>query len=277
MTGINNYFEYSEIVLGSRETTQNNGSVDWPIFNFNLWKPNLAGIKVLSAELPDVFDIVSSGNNTLIYTAAGVPNVITVSTGAPSGATLASQLQAQISAINPGFTVTYNASNFQFTFTQSAALTWSLTFQTKYSLYRAIGFDLGVYTASGGGSTLASTNFAQLNGPTYISVNSKTLGPYVHCDGPDGTSSYNIGRIGHTNNSRGNNILFTDPTPDLFFDYIGTDISKFDIYFTLGPDEIEQPLSFKGLGWSLKLGLLSYRDGAIENKQVPRIGKTIFK
>lgn len=278
MAGINNFFEYSELVVSNQEGASFiNGNRDWPVFSFTSWKPNLAGFKILSVEIPDVFDIVSVNANTLIYTASGVPNVITVSSGAPSGATLASQLQTAISAISPGFTVTYNTTTFKFTFTQNLAITWSISFTNKYSLYRPLGFTIGSFGATGIGSTVVSPNFSELNGPPFLNLNSNTLGPYIHIDSLDGYPTSKVARFAHGNNARGANVLYNATATDSFLDFIGTDISKFDLYLTMGPDEVEVPLDVKGLCWSVKIGLYSYRDGAEKNPDVPKIGKTIFK
>lgn len=236
----------------------------WPSYLYTSKKPDIAGIKVLSAEIPFVFDVINPGNNTFIYTTAGTPNTITIPSGTYTGTTLAAQLQTLISAITVGFTVTWSSTTLKFTFTYPLAAAWSLSFTNRNTAYSPMGFLPGsVNSATGVGSTVVSTIIAQVSGPYYLYVNSTTIGSLINFNLPDGSITGGIGpeicRI-PINVQYGSVIFYNDPDPAKYFDFFtGVQFSSFDFYLTLGSDQYQKPLDMKGSPWSLKLGILSYR------------------
>ena len=58
-------------------------------------------------------------------------------------------------------------------------------------------------------------------------------------------------------------IQYEDPDPEKYFDFFtGHQFSSFDFYLTLGSDQYQKPVDMKCSPWSLKLGLLVYRDAS---------------
>lgn len=279
--GTSSYFQYTELLLDSADAEVSASSTaaanDWPRFYFTSKTPNIACIKVIQAEIPFVFDTINHVNNSLVYTEDGVAYVITVPTGNYNGSTLATYLQTQIQIIRPGFTVTYDSLTRFYTFTMSGNHVWSLSFNGLNNLHFALGFlPNKTYTASGPGSTIIS-GAAALIGGNYLQINSSTIGPYIECNtvdtSPGGGTTPVICRIPL---SAGPNelIRYTDPSPTMWFDYIGNQIDNFDLYLTLNRYASDTPLEMKNANWSVKLGILSYREGAME-KGAPTIGKTL--
>lgn len=247
----------------------------WPKFYWTEKSPNIVGLKIVSAEIPNVWDNVNLGNNTLIYTTGGVPTTITVPVGIYTGAQLANNLQTQISAITAGMTVAFSTTTQTFTFTQTiSAAPWSLTFTDKNTLYLLLGFIAGsVNSAVGVGSTVISTLAANPTGPYYLYLNSRTLGPLINFNLTDGNVASaggpQIARI-PVNQNKGSVIFYTDPNPNFFFDYFTQNsLETFDLYLSLGSDQEQTPLDMRGAPWSVKIGILAYRNSTRDLSKKP--------
>lgn len=278
MSELNPVFEYVELNLDSWDSSTTGGTsfegsasptnqiqYSWPQFYFTSKKIVVAGMKVLSAEIPFVFDTVTTRNNTFQFTLAGVPTTITIPPGTYTGATLATQLQTLIQVVSPGFLVTWSSSTLRFTFTFSGgAFTWGFIFPAgRQSAYSLMGFLPKTTTTLFNNGSIVSPTVASPTGPYYLYLNSRTIGSLVNFNLPDGAatgSGPELCRI-PINTNFGGVILYTDPDPEKYFDFfIGNQISSFDFYLTLGSDQNQKPLDMKAVPWSLKLGLLCYRD-----------------
>ena len=205
--GIDDTFEYTELALDSWDATNAGGGslqgstadsslikYSWPQFYYTSKKPNVVGLKVLQAEIPNVFDTIGTLNNTFVYTILGTPYLITVDTGYPTGPALATEIQTLLDAITPGFLVTWDDVKLAFTFTCPVADAWSLTFPSRDSLYSTLGFVPGMsYSASGIGSTITSAIIANISGPYYLYVSSTRLGMLVNFNTADGAKIAGIG------------------------------------------------------------------------------------
>jgi hypothetical protein len=225
----------------------------------------VAGIKVMQAEIPFVFDVITPANNTFIFTKSAVNTTLTIPVGTYTGPQLAVQLETLIQTVSPGFLVTWNTQLLKFVFTEASAAPWSLTFQTSNSAYSVMGFYPGftVSAVPGIGSQIVSASVAQVTGPYYLYVNSRQVGSLVNFNLPDGSVQAGIGpeicRI-PINVGYGSVIFYNDPCPEKFFDFfIGGQFDSMDFYLTLGRDQYQKPIDMKGSPWSLKIGLLCYR------------------
>lgn len=281
MSGIDQTLCYVELAVDSFDATAAGGQFwknssspnneiifSWPKFYWTEKTTNIVGIKIVSAEIPNVWDTINVGNNTLVYTSAGVDHTITVPVGNYTGANLATNLQTQISAITAGMTVVWNATNLSFTFTQTIDVNpWSISFPTKNSLYYILGFLAGsTNSAVGAGSSVVSTVIANLTGPYYVYLNSRTLGPLINFNLADGNAlaigGPQIARI-PINVNKNSVIFYTDPNPNFFFDYFSQrGLEVFDLYLTLGSGQEQIPLDMKGVPWSVKFGILATRDAS---------------
>jgi hypothetical protein len=280
MGELNSTFEYVELCLDSWDSSATGLSVfegstspanqiqySSPQFYFTSKKLTVAGMKVLSAEIPFVFDTVTPRNNTFTFTLGGVPTTITIPVGTYTGPTLATQLQTLIQVVSPGFLVTWSTTTLRFTFTFSGgAFTWGFIFPAgRLSAYSLMGFLPGTTTTLFNNGSIVSPTVATPQAPYYLYLNSRKIGSLVNFNLPDGAatgSGPEICRIPITTNF-GGVIQYTDPDPEKYFDFfIGNQITSFDLYLTLGSDQYQKPLDMKGVAWSVKLGLLVYRDAS---------------
>lgn len=219
--GLNQTLEYVELCLDSWDCISRGGGQDailgtynWPQFHFSSRKLNVAALKVLQAEIPFVFDVITEFNNTFTYTAAGTPYTITIPKGTYTGPTLATQLQTLMAAVTVGFLVTWNSSTLKLTFTYPNASAWSLTFASRLTAYSPLGFTVGTYSATGAGSKITSNSVSQVTGPYYLYINSNQIGSLVNFNLADGSITGGIGpeicRI-PINVQYGSVIFYTDP------------------------------------------------------------------
>jgi hypothetical protein len=281
--GLNNSLEYVELCVDSWDATVSGGQAfenstsptsqiiySWPQYYFTSKKLQVAGFKVLSAEIPFVYDVITTANNTFVYTVSGVPTIITIPVGTYTGVQLASQLQTLLAAVSVGFTVTWSTQLLKFIFTQSGAVPWSFTFSTRQTAYSPLGFlpATTVTAVTGAGSQIVSPTVAQVTGPYYLYVNSRRIGSLINFNLTDNSASKGVGpelcRV-PVNVQYGSVIFYNDPDANKYFDFfIGSQFDNIDFYLTLGSDQYQKPLDLKGSPWSLKLGLLCYR-GAQSN------------
>lgn len=279
MSELSNVFEYVELNLDSwdapsagntswegAESPLDQLKYSWPQFFFTRKNLVVAGMKVLSAEIPFVFDTVTSRNNTFIFTVNNVQTTITIPVGSYSAVTLASALQTALAAVSGGFTVTYSSVTLRFTFTfAGGAVPWGFIFTSRQSAYSLMGFlPVSSNLKTGNGSIVSST-VASPTGPYYLYLNSRTLGSLINFNVADDAaqgSGPELCRIPITANY-GQVIIYRDPDPEKYFDFfIGQQLSTFDFYLTLGTDQFQKPIDMKGIPWSLKLGMLVYRDAS---------------
>jgi len=280
MSELSQTFEYIELCLDSWDASSAGGTAfensssnvnqirySWPQFYFTQKNLVVAGLKVISAEIPFVFDTVTSANNTFVFTVNGVDTTITIPVGNYTGTTLAARLQTLMAAVSVGFLVTYSATTLKFTFTfAGAAVPWGIVFPPgRNSAFSLMGFLPNTTTALIGPGSFSSVTVATPTGPYYLYLNSRSLGSLINFNLPDGAVN-NVGpelcRI-PINVNFGDVVFYTDPNPEKYFDFfIGNQFNSFDFYLTLGADQYQKPLDMKGVSWSLKLGLLVYRDAS---------------
>jgi hypothetical protein len=280
--------EYLELAVDNWDSTAAGGQVwkngpnlpeqlqfSWSKFYFTEKSPDIIAMKVISAEIPNVFDTISSGQNTFVFTLAGVPTTITIPAGIYTGATLATQLQTLIAAVSVGFLVTWSDITLRFTFTFAGGVfTWGFIFPAgRASAYGSMGFLPATTTTLFNNGSIVSPTVASVTGPYYLYLNSRIMGPLINFNlaqgSPDGTGSPQIARV-PINTNKGGVILYTDPTPDKFFDFFaGIKFEVFDLYWTLGSDQSQVPLNMKCVPWSVKFGFLAYRQASSDLRIKP--------
>lgn len=278
--GLNDTLEYTELNLDSFDaaSSANSGVADsssWPLFYYTSRNENVVGVKVLSASIPFVFYPISSANNTFTYTEGATPYTITIAPGNYTGTTLASALQTAIQVRSAGFTVSYSTTTLLMTFTHNTATAWSIYFPTRDSLYSFMGFKpQTLYSASGIGSVIVSPYVARASGPDYLYLNSRKLGPFINFNLSDNSATGGdfpgLCRI-PINASYGSTIIYEDPDPEKYFDlFLGNQFDSFDFFLTLGADQSQVPLDMRGVSWSIKLAILSYRKATEDIYQKPQ-------
>lgn len=279
MAELSNVFEYVELNLDSWDSTTAGNSVwegstapldqlqySWPQFYFTRKNLVVAGMKVLSAEIPFVFDTVTPRNNSFTFTVNGVETLVSIPVGTYTATSLATALQTAIAAVSGGFLVTYSTTTLRFTYTFAGGpVQWGFKFASRLSAYSLMGFlpvSSNLFTGNG---SIVSTIVASPTGPYYLYLNSRSLGSLINFNLPDDSaqgSGPELCRI-PVNANFGQVIAYSDPDPEKYFDFfVGKQLTSFDFYLTLGSDQAQKPIDMKGVPWSLKLGLLVYRDAS---------------
>jgi hypothetical protein len=289
MAAISDTFEYLELSCDNYDATVAAGQLwkgsnspldeiiySWPKFYWNEKSPDIVGMKVLEMSFQNVWDTVNTINNKFIYVVGGSPFTVTIPVGFYTGPTMAAALQTALSAITPGLTVAVNASAQGFVFTQTiSAAAWFFNFANKQTLYFHMGFlpNSTVSSAGGVGSQILSPLVANPDGPRYLYLNSRTMGPLINFNLTEGNvgsaGGPQIAKIPVTGVKNGY-FSYTDSNPTMFFDFFaGTKFESFDLYLTLGSDQDQTPLDMKGSSWSAKLGFIAYRDSTRNIEQKP--------
>jgi len=276
--------EYLELAVDSWDSTSAGGQFwkngtgpadqlqfSWPKFYWTEKSPDIIAWKLISAEIPNVFDTITTGSNTFIMTVAGVPTTFTIPPAIYTGATLATALTALLVAYP--IAVTYSATTLRLSFVYALANPWSITFTDRDTAYSTLGFLPASTTSLAGAGTIVSTTVANVTGPYYLYLNSRIMGPLINfnlTDGsPDGTGTPQMARVPITVN-KGEVIFYTDPTPERYFDFFaGPKFEVFDLYWTVGSDQEQKPLDMKGVPWSVKFGMLAYRQATSDLRVKP--------
>lgn len=272
-SSLSSRFEYLELNCDSRGSSVSAGgtaATTWPMFFFNNHSFNPAGIKVLEAEVPFVFDTISQKNNTFIVNWGAGDTVITLTPGTYDAEELRVEIQTRLNAAAAGWNVTYNPFNFKYTITYTGS--WTLNFASKNTPAINMGFGLG--TLSSTANAITSANAASASGPLYLYVNSRTIGPGIRNMTQD--EDVNINQICRIpiNVQKGSVIFYKDSNPNQYFDFLpGYQFNNFDLFLSLGFDQSEYPLEMKGLGFSVKLGILNYRPAGIPIGQTRADGR----
>lgn len=271
--GLNQTFAYSELSLdswdagsygGLLETGKEYSKYSWPLFYFSSKKENVAALKILSAEIPFVFDVINTSNNKFTFIHSGTSHTLAIPPGTYTGPQLATELQTLMSAISGGFTVAWNSDTLKFIFNHVGGGLWGLYFPNRFSPYMYLGFLPNVEYTNTGASSITSVIIAQVTGPYYLYVNSSKIGSLINFNltdnNPQGAGTgHQVAKI-PINVNYGSIIFYNDPDTSKYFDFFaGIQFDTFDFYLTLGNDQHQVPLDMKGSPWSMKLGILTYR------------------
>ena len=279
--GLNDHLIYYEIFLDSYDCIAAADSsylkTDWPMFQLTTPIPNLAAIKILEVQIPFSFYIFNSSNNTFLLTDTYVTNaVVTIPVGNYNSTTLAAQLAASLMSASPAvtYTVTFSGSSSQpntgkFTISNNTGSTsvFSLIFGTTGDLGLTnprlfLGFPAGT-TTSGTNQVLNAPYAANIAGPNYLYLNSRTFGTTISTVLPGGAVSLGAGSIGPQiakipiNVQPGGVIYWMDVDPQKWFSLENLPLlTQFDMYITIGNNATPTVTSLNGLNFSVKMGLL---------------------
>lgn len=260
-------YSYTELNCDSIQGAAKSGAypaADWANFYFTQKEYIVAGLKVVHAQIPFIYDVVTANNQRFFWQVGALAEIfLGLEIGTFTGPEIATYLTnlLTLSSLNP-VTVTWDSTALRFTFTCVDPFTFRFE---NVSPRVILGFPEGSTSATFDGLNyvLTSPNVAMITGPTYLYLNSATIGPAVNCHAQDNTVGINqICRIPVDVNP-GGIISFRDPNPDQFFDFQTTsDFTNFDLYLTLGlPGMGEFPIDMKGVGFNVTLGIYQYRRG----------------
>ncbi len=283
--GISSGLRYFEFELDSLDAdgSANAGllKTDHPVFGVGGKKPleNIAGIKILEAQIPFSYYVFNERNNTFVLTETGYSShTITIPVGNYTTAALISVLQAQMQPVGVGchwtYTITYSSQTQKFTFasnnTGGAATTepFTLTFgaagdfgNDNPRLY--MGFPAGDTTSQTfntvQGDVLVTPYATSVSGPNYLYLCSNRLGNLTNLYLPrnsatGGNAGPQMAKIPVNTNS-GGVIYWSDPDPGKYFDLENLpNLSQIDFFLTMGSDP--NPISLNGLSFSLKMAIL---------------------
>lgn len=274
--GLNGNYDYNEFEIDSFDALQSFNSTytisNWPRIFFGKPLDNVVAVKVLQATIPFTYYVVNSSNNTFLLNAT----TITIPVGSYTSAEMVTTLGSLLSAALAGTTIAFSDSTMKFTISNTVPTAFTLTFgsagnngQTNARLI--LGYNAGVTSSS---ATQVAPNVAQLNGPPYLYLNSRSLGAMVHVylNGDGLVNSAGTGADGPqvcmipVNTTRGNTITYTDPDPQKWFFTGSHNLSgNLDFYLTAGVGSEQVPLDLNGSRFVIKLGILQSRAQGNDN------------
>lgn len=257
-----NAYDYVELYLDSKDSVQYNVALggfdrDNALFRFETPFENIAGFKVLEAEIPFSYFVINQQTFTLTET-GNPPAQVFFAAGNYTATQLATYLGTQLSAASPTastYTVTFSPTTGRFTITSTFFGGFSLSNMTD-RLTTALGTYNGALSV---GNTYICGRVAELTGPNYIYINSLKLGPVVKTrlaqSAPNGFGQGRgpqIAKIPMTVNF--NEVShYIDPMPTKWFDLENLlTLDSLDLYCTLGREN--DYIRFNGPSFSLKIG-----------------------
>jgi len=279
--GLDPKLRYYEFQLDSFAADYGNSSsetvLNWPIFQIGGKKAleNIAGVKILEVQIPFSWYIVNSYNNvfTLLENSGG-NTIVTIPVGNYTSGTLTTALQLALRAASFNtrlYVVSYNSTIGKFSIINGEATSSPFSFlfgnsvigDNSTSPIEILGFNRGTVTSVFGSAanTLDAPNIANITGPNYLYVNSTKLGnltdmylPKTADNSTNGNSGPEMAKV-PIGVQPGGTILWTDPSPTMFFDLENlSSLTEIDFFLTLGNSK--QVLRLNGLSFSLKLGIL---------------------
>ena len=298
--GLNGSYEYTEYELDSFDCVNaNNGNesiTNWP--KFFLGKPldNVAAVKIIEATIPFKYYVINETNNTFgfeefIGAVWNDEGPVTLGVGTYDSASMVTELATVLTAASPlnNYTVTFDSVTCKFTITNDMGVAgekFRLQFgevgdQGKTNPRLVLGFP-AYYTQSTTFSptcTLLAPNVAELEGPPYLYLNSRSLGALVPLFLPGngivnppngGADGPQIAKI-PVNADPGKLIHYSDPDPQKWFGLNNTNLSgNLDLYLTLGTADNIQILDLNGARFSVKLGILQ---ASLEHTEALKSGR----
>jgi hypothetical protein len=283
--GLNNSYDYYEYVFDSSQAERAyvNGTLktNWPMFSIGGKQPltNIAAVKVLEVQIPfSYFATITPASTSPPTVGGGIftytevsPDPGTVTLNIVAGNYTVAQLQAALKqqldlahVTNGGaanaFTVSYDpiSSKFFVTGFDGGGINYTLTFPSTFST-QALGVEPNASYSSDIAGYVSFPYVANLTGPPYLYVNSQSIGTLVNLFLPQ-----NIGTSGNAgpqmakipvNSNPGGTIYWQDPDPQKWFDLQNlSSLQQLDFYLTLGTNS--SPIDFRGLPFSIKLGIL---------------------
>lgn len=277
--GIDSQFRYYEFEFDSdaADYTMNSSStrLNWPLFKLGGKKPleNIAGIKILEAQIPFSWYIFNSYNNTFTFQESGFgPLTITIAEGNYTVTQLSTFLAAALTTASPNlltYAVVFDSTTQKFTFWNNATTTTAFLFSFgagDSNPRKMLGFEQGSLTSQGFTSTgspkgnyLTSPYVVSLTGANYLYVNSAKMGNLTDIYLPISADSSTGGNAGPqmakipVNVQPGGTIYWADPVPDMIFDLESLNsLTEIDFYLTLG-NSSQAPLDLNGQSFSLKM------------------------
>lgn len=304
--GLNDNYDYHEIEFDSMDTQNTLAArvsdslineknlLNWPLFTIGRPLSNVIALKIVSAEIPFSYYVVTNFNGyfQLIEDNFASTHFLQIPAGNYTSGTLAAEFQSLLNSqtiytasVTPGvYTVEFDNSTGKFIVKQSTtvAADFKIEFGTGstnpgYDNPRLVlgfrgGLNFGApYFGGPGlfGQILFAPFTAQITGPNYLYINSNLQGQQVGLYLPDG--SFSKGQLGPQmakvpiNANPGEVIFYEDPDPQKWFDVEGINaFYQIDFYCTLGNNP--EKMDFQGLSFSIKLGILTVKTAHTEQK-----------
>ena len=283
--GLNKNYKYYELQLDSLDVESSSDSgflkTDWPLFKLVTPIPNLAAVKILEVQIPFSWYTINNGNNTFELNSLFSFYTITIPVGNYSATSLATQLTTLLNnAAGPGFLVTASTQNStpntgKFTFTGPNPFSFRFGTQTDTGVNNprlVLGFPPDT-SSSGPGNTLVAPFVYQVTGPDYLYLNSRTFGTTITSILPGGAVNLGRGSIGPQITKipitvqPGGVLYWQDPAPLYWMSFENLPLlSQFDLYITVGNNDLGTVTSLNGLSFSVKIGVLQFNQQNAESQ-----------
>ncbi len=253
---------------------------DWPLFKLGGKKPleNIAGIKILEAEIPFSWYIFNSENNTFLLTETGFgPVTVTIPIGNYTVGQITAILSTSLSNVSPSgfdYFVVFESNIQKFLYSNASTdnLPFSFTFGSDGDAGDSnprnfLGFPAGTtgsqsFVGGGAGNLLSSPYVLSITGPNYLFINSFKMGNLTDLYVPLTSDTLTRGNSGPqmakvpVTVQPGGTIYWQDPCPTMFFDLENLNsLTEIDFFLSLG-NSSQVPLQLNGQSFSLKIGVL---------------------
>lgn len=208
--GLSDRLGYTELSLDSLDASNTKGAgvskSDWPEFRLNTLS-NVAGIKIIEAQIPFSFYVINGGNNTFLLSESSSgndPQLVALPIGNYDYTTISEALGAALTTASLGlasstYTVDYLQNTQKLLITKSGTGTFTLAFgengdpgNTNPRLW--LGFNDGAITS--GALTMTAPNVLQITGPNYLYINSDAIGTLCGMFLPKGATNLAQNGIG---------------------------------------------------------------------------------
>lgn len=269
--GVDESLEYYEFEFDSSDNSGTNTSgvspLDWPLFLLGRPLQNVAAVKIIECQIPFLWYIFTTENNTFVINYGGTQYSVTMTPGTYDSSSFVIMLADVLNAAVPGgaFTADLDVVTQKLSLDSHDGTTYFLFFPfdtTGKSAAIWLGFNNGQSSNSTAG-VLITPNSAQITGPNYLYLNSESIGALCQLYLPANSNSLPSGGLGPqmakipVNVGYGGIINWQDPDPQKWFDF--QDLIQFaqcDFFFTMGNTTAQKPLRFNGQAFSLKLGVI---------------------
>lgn len=288
--GLNENYDYWEIYLDSNDAslayTNNFYYTDWPLFQFATPIPNLAAMKIIEVQIPFTWYTVNEYNYQFLLTEGATTVTVTLPVGNYNSTSLGTALATALSLVSPTiatYTVSFSGQNSvpntgKFTIINGNSTPFTLTFGGPDDLGSTNPrFVLGMAEATNTSSlsgVLVAPRAANIAGPNYLYLNSRSIGTILKNVLPLGAEALGAGSIGPqlakipVNVQPGGVIYWSDPDPQKWFALENLALlPQMDMYITVGNSDQGQCTSLNGVPFSVKLALLTNKSISTKQKQ----------
>jgi len=275
-TGVNDLYVYNEFQFDSHSFDA--GTLNAPQFILSKPLDGVIGVKLVSAEIPFTYYVITAVNNTFTLVDGGGTHTITIPVGNYTSNSISTALGTALTNGFATYTVTYSLTTGKLTVTSTVAEAFIVTFTSPNNNLPVphgdtnpgywLGFAQGSNTAVAG--VLVAPNVLNITGPTHINVCGSIGGRIANTINVNGGSSFDPSSFGQVavNTNPWGLITYQDASNPYFFDFgDGGYIQQISFYLSFGDMFKPLNLDLNGVGFSVTIGVLSKRTTSLTDAE----------